>query len=273
MEGVLRTPLGLHVLKDDWILSRWVEQEGRLDRGLDEVRLIAPYLSEGAVVVNAGASLGDHACIYSQVVGVTGHVYAYEPHPLAFHALQRNMARFNNVTVSSLGLGDVDDEQVILFQAPDQGCSCVMTPDVLEAAARMKPQFGGEVFPMTKAPITLTTLDTHLLPRLNRCDLLHLDAEGLEPRILKGATALLAKFRPLLVLEMWPGHLARWGITPLQFEHMLDYLGYVRWVLNTVEIDLGEGLPDTPAINVIAFPKEKVDGPAIPVPSHAILVK
>src|SRR3990167_7992301 len=108
MEGVIRTPMGLYVLEQDWILSRWVEQTGRLDRGLEEVQLMAPYLSEGAVVVNAGASLGDHACVYSQVVGVTGHVYAYEPHPLTFQALQRNMARFNNVTVSPLGLGDQD---------------------------------------------------------------------------------------------------------------------------------------------------------------------
>jgi len=93
------------VLETDLTLSRHIELTGRLDCGLDEISVIAQYIPAGAVVVNAGAALGDHACVYSQLVGAIGHVYAYEPHPLYYHALTLNMARFTNVTTFNVALG------------------------------------------------------------------------------------------------------------------------------------------------------------------------
>ena len=92
---ILRTPMGIHVLKDDTHLSRWIEREHRLDLDANIVEIAggAHLIPEGGGGINAGAALGDHAVAYSQIVGASGHVYAFEPDPVTYEALRQNVAR------------------------------------------------------------------------------------------------------------------------------------------------------------------------------------
>ncbi len=147
--GILRTTMGLYVLEHDTHLSRWVENCGRLDipYNVEQVRNLAHLVPAGGVVVNAGASLGDHALIYSQLVGSDGMVYAFEPHPLTAQALTLNMARLANVAVSSLGLSDVPRHARFACD-PNIGAS--------------------SVDPQGDVSVDLVTLDGWLLPILYR---------------------------------------------------------------------------------------------------------
>ncbi len=209
--GILRTTMGLYVLEHDTHLSRWVENCGRLDipYNVEQVRNLAHLVPAGGVVVNAGASLGDHALIYSQLVGSDGMVYAFEPHPLTAQALTLNMARLANVAVSSLGLSDVPRHARFACD-PNIGAS--------------------SVDPQGDVSVDLVTLDGWLLPILyrdrQRCDLIHLDAEGSEPQILRGARALLAEYRPAIVLEVCAVHLRRAGSSQAALLELLTELGY-----------------------------------------------
>ncbi len=248
MDGILRTPLGIYVLETDLTLSRHIELTGRLDCGLDEISVVAQYIPAGAVVVNAGAALGDHACVYSQLVGATGHVYAYEPHPLYYEALKLNMARFNNVTCDNVALGIGAGEQA-LFEAPDRGCSAIMPSNTVSAVAKQR---DGSIVNMPKIPVRVERLDDQLLPFLSRCDFLHLDAEGFEPQILLGAEALLARFKPVMLIEIGDIHLVRWGMTPQDVMSLLHRLGYQTQRTNCVS----NGIDGVDVFNVLCRPRE-----------------
>ena len=252
MDGIQRTPMGIYVLETDLTLSRHIELTGRLDCGLEEISVVANYIPAGGIVVNAGAALGDHACVYSQIVGATGHVYAYEPHPLYYQALTLNMARFTNVTTYNIGLGVQAGEQM-LFEAPDRGCSAIMPSNTVTAVATQR---DGSRVEMSKIPVQVERLDDHLLPSLSRCDFLHFDAEGFEPQILLGAEALIARFKPVMFIEVGDVHLSRWGMTPQDVIGLLHRFGYQTQRANCVSL----GIPDCDVFNVLCRPRESVNG-------------
>jgi len=202
---LVRTPMGIYVLREDTHLSRWVEQQGRLDldENIAEIASFAQHIPEGGVVIDAGACLGDHAVIYSQIVGPHGRVYAYEPHPLTYAALVRNTARLRNVVAIPHGFSDRSGAGY-LHPDPNIGASFVSTDGL---------------------SVSLVTLD-EAFGQLDRCDFIHLDAEGMETAILRGGEQLIARFHPTLVVEICPSHLHRAGSSEGDLRALLARLGY-----------------------------------------------
>jgi FkbM family methyltransferase len=215
-EGILRTPLGVYVLRDDLYLSRWIEEAGVLDipRNRGHIAAYADRIPVGGTVINAGACLGDHTITYSQLVGAEGRVLAFEPHPVIQQALLLNMARLSNVTVYPLALG--------------AACGVRVFHCDLNIGASGFAEVG-------QVEVVCETLD-HLLPDLQRCDLIHLDAEGAEPQILAGGEALIARCRPVLVLEVCAQHLRRLGSSAADLLALLAAWQYdVAVIPQTVE--------------------------------------
>lgn len=203
--SLTRTHMGIYVLDEDTVFSRMVEFHATLTPPdtFRELAFVSPLIPEGGVVIDAGAFIGDHASLYSQIVGASGHVYAIEPHPVTVQALNKNMARFNNVSVVSTALGD-EDCLSVLSMTPNLGASFIGVD---------------AEFPNTK--VGMTTLDLQLLPFLDRCDFIHLDAEGMELKILRGAEQLIDRFHPALLVEVTDDWLRRYGCSQ---QELLDWL-------------------------------------------------
>lgn len=206
-EGVVRTPMGLYVLRDDVYLSRVFERVNRLDtnENIIEISSFAHLIPEGGVIIDAGAFVGDHTITYSQIVGRDGAVFAFEPHPVAYQALHLNVARLSNVATFRAALSDRAED--LPFNPIDNAGGSFLLD-------------GGSV------SVAAVTLDEFLLPNLKRCDLIHLDAEGWEPRILRGARQLIAQFRPVMLVEMCDKHLRRAGSSEPELMAALVALGY-----------------------------------------------
>ncbi len=208
MNGIRRLPLGVYIVEGDICLSRWIDQQGRLDvqSNLVEIAQYAHLIPEGGVVIEAGACLGDHTITYSQLVGGAGRVHAFEPHPVTYEALRRNMARLSNVTTYQMALSD-----------RAEGLSFVPDPRNIG---------GSYVSDAGTVAIEATTLDDYLLPILPRVDFLHLDAEGLEPCIIAGARRLIECFHPAMLIEICGKHLRRAGFSEENLLETLRDLGY-----------------------------------------------
>ncbi len=104
---------------------------------------------------------------------------------------------------------------------------------------------------MPKIPVRVERLDDQLLPKIERCDFMHFDAEGFEPHILKGAQQLIAKFKPVMMVEIGDVHLSRWALSPQDVMSILHGLGYQVQRLNCVSI----GIPDVDVFNVLCRPR------------------
>jgi hypothetical protein len=124
---------------------------------------------------------------------------------VTYQALVLNMARLSNVTTFQLGLSDAAGQNQFNLD-PNIGASFVSDD-------------GGTT-------ISVVTLDEFMLPKLERCDFIHLDAEGLEPRILQGARRLFEKFHPVMLIEVCDKHLRRAGSSEVELVEILKGMGY-----------------------------------------------
>lgn len=224
--GIIRTPEGIHVVETDSHLSVWVHEHRRLDIAEGQIAFYARHIPAGGVVLDAGASLGDHTATYAKLVGSAGRVWALEPNPLSYQALRLNFADHENVMVLNMALGETDGVAKMHLEV-NVGAS-FLSPD-------------GSI------AVEVTMIDA--LP-LSRLDLAHLDLEGMEIAALKGAHRTLARFRPVLVLEVCHGALARNGHTEADLLALLAEMGY-HWT--EIEPHHGSHLPQR---DIIAFPNK-----------------
>src|SRR5436309_8777627 len=89
-------PLTLKRCKYGWMLfagpyiGKCFELYGQYSEA--EVTMMRKFVRDGGTVLDVGANIGDLTLPLSQMVGVTGKVYAIESHPDVFNVLCANLA-------------------------------------------------------------------------------------------------------------------------------------------------------------------------------------
>ena len=205
---MIRTSMGIQVLKDDTHMSRLLERTGLLGApAVEEVSHYAHLIKPGDAVVDAGCCLGDHAAVFAQLVGSEGCVHAFEPYLPSFECAKANLAIYRNVALRRIGIG-ADDGRFVC--APDKhvGATRLVAPGNSVAAS---------------AEINVYALDQLFTDRV---DFIHLDVEGMEPLVIQGALKLLERWRPVMVIEVCTEHLDRYGWTPAELRSFVRGLGY-----------------------------------------------
>lgn len=149
-------------------------------------RIIAP----GMTFVDVGANLGYFSLLAAQMVGETGTVVAIEPGERNCRLLYRSVVRnrLRNVQLHPYAISDRRETLVYLAQGSN-GTIAPLDADTGGPA-------GGRLVPAIP-------LDD-LVAGLDRVDVIKLDVEGAEARVLRGAAATLARHRPLVVSEFSP---------------------------------------------------------------------
>jgi len=226
--GVKELPNGIWVIEGDTHVSKWIEQQGRLDHDMNSLPFILPYIREGDTVIDAGAFVGDHTIAYARAVGITGKVYAFEPNPVAFQCLQHNMESFENVHLSRFGLSDNAATVPLSGNNGNHGGAYV--------GSHMK-----------LADVDLTRLDEACIVP----DLIKFDIEGCEVKALYGAERTIEEHRPILMIEVNEVALKRQGATPKEIFMFLGTRGY-DWKIMQENCD-----EFSPMYDIIATPPKK----------------
>lgn len=192
-------PSGVWVLKDDQI-SQWVEQEGRLDHDQNLLPDILKHIRPGDTVVDAGAFIGDHTLAYSDAVGPTGVVHAFEPNPVAYACLFHNMEKCPNVILHDVGLSDVTGSVPLSGNNGNYGGVYI-----------------GEHMKIADVPVQPLDIQGFT------ADFIKIDVEGYEVNVLRGAEKLINACRPKMVIEInteallrqnrVPSEIYRWLVT------------------------------------------------------------
>src|SRR5215469_12168741 len=71
-----------------------------------ERQLLKGILSNGSVVVDAGANIGIYSEFLARCVGATGVVHSFEPSPENFRRLQSATRKLANVRLSQAAVGE-----------------------------------------------------------------------------------------------------------------------------------------------------------------------
>lgn len=91
------------------------------------VNVAAHIVRPGDWVVDAGASVGFFSRLFSNLVGNTGAVFAFEPNQESFDHLQRNIVKhqLNNVVAHRVALWSKDLEELKLWSVDEIGYTSV----------------------------------------------------------------------------------------------------------------------------------------------------
>jgi FkbM family methyltransferase len=200
-------------------------------------------LAQGMVVADAGAHVGQYAIIASPLVGPTGAVHAFEPDPETFRRLTANVRlnRGGNVVCTQAALGR------------ERGTAPLFLADVSNV--------GGNSLRRTvcsrgrQRDVGVETLDDYAAARsLPRLDVLKADVEGAELPVLEGGARLLARGRPLMLLE-FSINTAAFGYTEADLRHRLAAWGYRLFAVGPMPlIELGVMPRALEFYNVLAVP-------------------
>ncbi len=155
------------------------------------IRLVAERLRdlEGpAVIFDVGANIGVYTGELLDVLGDSASIWAFEPAPSTFRMLEANVGGRENVTVRNIGFSD--GERAATLYSPGAGSKLGSVYDISARLARL----GTSV--ALNEPITLKTMDRFCEEeQIEWIDLIKLDVEGHELKVLEGAPELLSKGR------------------------------------------------------------------------------
>ena len=190
--------------------------------------LFQKILAPGMTFVDVGANIGYFSLLAARIVGETGAVVAIEPGERNGVLLQRSLARnrLRNVRLHPYAVSDRRETLVYLPQGSNGTVTGLGGDGDVPSGGRLVPA---------------TTLDD-LLAGLDRVDVIKIDVEGAEGRVLRGAAATLARHRPLVVSEFSP--LLLEAISGVAGDAYLSHLLDLGYELSVVDPDgAGELIP------------------------------
>lgn len=211
---------GFHTLADD---PFWFRLELLMQRHeVETTAQIRHLLKPGMVMLDIGGHVGYYTRIATQLVGDTGRVIAFEPHPRNVAMLRRNTAARPNVTVLQVALaeqeGTAELYDYLMMSASgslhyDESIRDVQRAqmsdwDIAPRAKDFQPQ---------KFTVRTARVDD-LLAELNiaQVDVVKMDIEGAELGALRGMTRTIAQSKTLsLVMEYNPLGLNAFGHDPI----------------------------------------------------------
>ena len=182
-------------------------------------------IEKDAIVFDVGANVGSMALRFAQGAS-EGHVYAFEPTDYAFKKLQRNLSLnpklAERISAVQQFLSDQSksDPQILAYASWK----------VDGSANNSHPLHGGTIKSAESVPaITLDHFCTQ--NQIQRIDLIKIDTDGHEHKVLKGARKTIKKYLPFVVFEIG-GYVMK--EQELEFEQFHDYFESLRYsLLNT----------------------------------------
>jgi FkbM family methyltransferase len=207
---------------DDQYVSRRIREEGIWEPF--ETQLLLQLLSPGDVFVDVGANIGYFSVLAAQVVGDAGGVYAFEPDPGNYELLCSN-AELNGlesrIEAVAGALSDKDGEGSLFLSDDNFGDH----------------QIFGEAGGRHEISIALYEGSDYLVGRTGRIDLLKVDTQGSEYRVMAGLMPLLERLAnvPCILIELTPWSLRQAGSSGRRLIELLAQLALPMWIVDHVE--------------------------------------
>jgi FkbM family methyltransferase len=184
-------------------------------QGDPAARVVDDLAGPGQQVLDIGANWGLFTARLARLVGPSGHVEAFEPHPAHAATLRKVAAGLPAVDVHMTALSDHEGEAELVIPVRDGTPLTALAH--LDAPAPAGPR-------EQRVPVPLRTLDAVLGDDHPPVDLVKCDVEGHELEVLRGGERTLRRGRPALVLEIEERHRPDGGVAEV-FDYLRD-IGY-----------------------------------------------
>jgi FkbM family methyltransferase len=205
--------MSIIVNKHDRYVCRFVRLTGHWDS--NETRVLTQIIKRGFTIVEVGANFGAHTLKMAELVGKEGKIYAFEANPKVSKYLKESVA-LNKlesiVDVFEKAAGDAPGKAFLDFGLNNIGAGHIVTSPL-----------------DTSVGTEIVRLDD-ILPT-QRIDLLKMDAEGYELKILQGAKNLIDRNLDhiIIMMEYIPSLLERQGSSAKELLGFLKEKGFCFW--------------------------------------------
>jgi FkbM family methyltransferase len=141
--------------------------------------MVWPHIRGWGQALDVGAYVGSYALAMR---GRFAEVHAFEPYPAALECLRENL-RDTDIQVHGVGLFNCETKAEFSANAAKMGF------------IRLGDGTGGGTIPLTTLDTIAETVDLHP-------DFIKIDVEGADVLVLEGGASLIAKYRPVLMVEV-----------------------------------------------------------------------
>lgn len=217
------------------------------------LKAYSSIINQGDIVFDIGANIGSHTLPLAHLVGVSGRVFSFEPTQFAYKKQLCNLAL-------NPGLNErVVAEQIMLVRSNSSN-----VPEEVHSSwplTKTQNLHAGHLGALkSTSGARAISLDSYVqMSSINRMDFIKLDVDGYELDVLSGATQCIAKFRPIILLELAP---YVFEDTYATFDDLIYYfhnLGYDFYSISS-RTPLGRDMevirswiPENGSINVLAI--------------------
>ncbi len=175
------------------------------------------------IVIDIGANVGSHTLPMADLVGTAGQVYAFEPVPWAIKKLKRNLIlnNFKNIFIEQVALSDENNSGVEMeFRASFK----IEAGQGVDKQGKINQDWWREC---ERVMTKMQTLDSYVQEcGLARVNLIKLDVDGFEGKVIRGALNTLKQHKPFLIMEIAPAWVAMRGDSAIEIADQLLGIGY-----------------------------------------------
>lgn len=204
----------------DPFISAPIERGGVFESS--ETQVIVQCLREGDTFFDVGANIGYFSVIAAACVGPLGKVFAFEPEPVNFSLLKKNVAANDlpNVRALCRAVSDGWGTGRLFLSDTNRGDHRLYDP--------------GEQ--RRETPVQCITLDSFVAASDSRVDFVKIDVQGCETKVLQGMKNTLLEHAATLkmTLEFWPFGLAANGSSAAELLSLLPEERFDCYVIDRV---------------------------------------
>ena len=179
------------------------------------------HLHGGGTFWDIGANVGWFSLFAFSIVGSSGHIISFEPAPEVFRLLAQNTAGLPNVTIVQCGVGNADETGCFAAQGTSSASS------FLKEITQINAHYLSDT-PIESISVPIKRIDTLVREVGSVPNVIKIDVEGYELKVLQGAVELLSSRNPTLIIEIHPPQLSLSGGSEDELFTLLKRHGY-KW--------------------------------------------
>jgi len=176
------------------------------------LRFLKNYLKPGHVVIEVGSNIGAHTLLIGKLVSSSGLVFAIEPTDFAHKRLVENLALNPKI------------ENIQVFKALVSNSSLEVPRLEINADWSLDHLQDSEIL---VNPLVITIDQLVQNSKVERIDLLKIDVDGYDFKVLCGATNSIARFKPVVFCELCEYALNAQNDSIADIFKLFDSLGYI----------------------------------------------
>ncbi len=239
------------LLSPYYFIDRHILAFGCYDAELHDY--LEAHLKPGMICLDVGANMGEVALQMARLVGPGGRVYAFEPVDHVRERLRANVVR-NGYEASVL----VREEALLDREGPAEIRASLPTAANQGRASLIDDE---NAFLTQRLPVVTTTLDRFAAREsLPRIDLVKVDIQGSEPRMIRGAEKSFERYGPDVLMEVAPWELRFEGMTGGDLIRQMEGFGYEAYRIagaDASERVTAEALPERGPARNLLFAKRR----------------